>query len=136
MSGKPSRFGWNELMTTDPEGAKKFYAQVFGWGSRDMALSDPTQPAEEDEPAYTLWTVEGGEAGGMMKMEGDEYENVPPHWLSYVSVENVDQTAEAVRQAGGRIVAGPLDIKDIGRFYIIADPQGAVLGIGTSTMKK
>jgi predicted enzyme related to lactoylglutathione lyase len=132
MNDKPARFGWNELLTTDTQAAKKFYGEIFGWGWRDVAMDDPSAEAREGEEAYTLWTVKEGEAGGMMKLQGEKMEGVPPHWMSYVSVADVDEVAQKAVDAGGRIIAGPMDIKDTGRFYVIADPQGAVLGIGTS----
>ncbi len=135
MDEKHGTFGWNELMTSDVEGAKAFYGAVLGWGAHDVQMANPASPAKEGEPAYTLWTAGDLQVGGAMKLEGQGMENVPPHWLSYVNVENVDETVKKVEAHGGKVMVGPLDVQGIGRFYIIADPQGAVLGLGTSTMK-
>ncbi len=136
MQKKHGTFGWNELMTTDVGAAKEFYGKTIGWQFRDVSMGAPSQPAREGEPSYTLWTIGDMEVGGAMKLEGPGMDNVPPHWLSYVNVDDADDVARKVRDNGGRIIAGPLDIEGIGRFYVIADPQGAVLGIGTSTMQQ
>ena len=62
-------------------------------------------------------------------------ENVPPHWLGYVSVESVDGAVEKAKRLGGTIMKEPTDIPNIGRFAIILDPQGAAVapfkGTGT-----
>jgi hypothetical protein len=127
-------FVWNELMTTDMAAAKRFYGAAFGWGAQDMSMADPMQPAAPGEPGYTIWTAGADDRvgrGGGMQMEGPGYAGVPPQWLAYVAVEDADATAEKAKQGGGEIVAGPLDIKGVGRIYILRDPQGAVLGFGT-----
>ncbi len=134
MDKKHGTFGWNELMTCDVEGAKKFYTSVLGWQAYDVQMGDPTSAAKEGEASYTLWKIDDREVGGAMKLEGPGMENVPPHWMSYVNVEDVDKVVEKVLANGGKTIAGPMDIESVGRFYIIADPQGAVLGLGTSTM--
>src|SRR3712207_9536523 len=53
----------------------------------------------------------------------------PPHWLSHVGVESVDDTIEKVKQAGGSLAAGPFDMSEVGRMAIVADPQGAYIAI-------
>lgn len=127
-------FGWNELMTSDVDAAKEFYSNVIGWTSHDVQMGDPTSPAKEGEPSYTLWTVGDKQVGGAMKLEGPGLENIPPHWMSYVNVDDIDKVAEKVVAHGGKIIVGPMDIDSVGRFYVIADPQGAVLGLGSSSM--
>src|SRR2546430_15287482 len=67
----------------------------------------------------------GGQShGGFSKaMEGAP----PPHWLSHVRVENLDETIEKAKSAGGKLVAGPFDMEEVGRIGIFADPQGAYI---------
>ena len=134
MENQHGTFGWNELMTTDVEAAKEFYANVIGWTSHDVQMGNPTSPAKEGEQSYTLWTVGDKEIGGAMKLEGPGMENVPPHWMSYVNVDDIDEVAQKVVAHGGQVVVGPMDVESIGRFYIIADPQGAVLGLASHTV--
>ena len=129
METKQGTFGWNELMTTDVEAAKKFYANVIGWGASDVQMGNPTSPAKAGEPSYTLWTMGDTQVGGAMKLEGPEMENIPPHWMSYVNVADTDDVAQKAVANGGKIIFGPMDVEGIGRFYIISDPQGAALGL-------
>jgi len=51
----------------------------------------------------------------------------PPHWGSYVTVDDVDATARTARDLGGKVLLGPHDIPNVGRFCVIEDPQGAVI---------
>ncbi len=134
MEKQHGTFNWNELMTTDVEAAKEFYTNVIGWSSQDVQFGNPTLPAIPGEPSYTLWTVGDLQVGGAMKLEGPEMENIPPHWMYYVGVDDVDKVVEKVIAHGGKVVMGPMDVESVGRFYMIEDPQGAVLGLGTSTM--
>ena len=134
MDKQHGTFSWNELMTTDIKAAKEFYANVIGWSSQDVQFGNPTVPAKEGEPSYTLWTIGDLQVGGAMKLEGPEMENIPPHWMCYVGVDDVDKVVEKAIAHGGKVVMGPMDVDGIGRFYVISDPQGAVLGLGTSTM--
>jgi predicted enzyme related to lactoylglutathione lyase len=112
---EPNSFSWNELATRDIDSAKRFYGQVFGWGN-------------ETHGDYTEWKVGGRSIGGAMPM-GDRYPpQVPPHWLVYFTVEDVDSSASKAQQLGGQVVVPPMDIEP-GRFAMIRDPQGAAFGI-------
>jgi uncharacterized protein len=114
---KVGTFVWHEQVSGDPAKAKDFYGQLFGWGTEVFG------PGEID---YEMISAGGTTHGGFSKaMEGAP----PPHWLGHVLVENVDETAEKAKAAGGKVLAGPFDMEDVGRMGIIADPQGAFLGI-------
>lgn len=117
------RFVWYELMTTDPEAAKKFYTDVVGWGTA------PFEGAVGME--YTMWLkgkTPDTAIGGLMELPAEARQGgVPPHWLGYVAVPDVDAAAKRAEKLGGRIVHGPEDIPQVGRFAILADPQGAAL---------
>ncbi|WP_428261134.1 VOC family protein [Haliangium sp.] len=104
---------WRELMTPDPAASKKFYGEIFGWDYDDVDMGPMI---------YTL--IKGGERGrgGIMKMDAGEH---PPHWMSYVSVPDVDAAAKAAEDAGGTIGVPPTDIPQVGRFSVIGDPGGA-----------
>lgn len=110
-------FSWSELMTTDVEGAKSFYARLFGWETQDMAMPDMT---------YTVVKAGGQGVGGIMPIP-KEAQGMPPMWGTYVTVDDVDKTAKTAQDLGGRILVPPTDIPDVGRFCVIQDPQGAVL---------
>lgn len=115
-------FCWNELMTTDVEKVKGFYTGLFGWTTREMDMGP--------NGTYTLWVNQGKDVGGCMKLP-PEAGNVPPHWMGYVAVADVDAAAKKVTELGGTVHHPPTDIPGVGRFSVIADPTGAVLSIIT-----
>ena len=109
------KFVWHEQVSSDPEQARDFYTQLFGWGTEVF------KPGEAD---YTMISSGGQSHGGFGKaMEGAP----PPHWLSHVAVEKLEDTIEKAKGAGGQLAAGPFDMEEVGRVAIIADPQGAYL---------
>lgn len=114
--GWRGQFVWYELVTTDVEAAKRFYSQVVGWG---------TQPYDND-PSYTMWTSGGTALGGLMLLPQEARRmGAPPSWMGYISTPDVDATVRQATSLGGKILTGPRDIPDIGRFAVIQDPQGA-----------
>ena len=122
MANASGRFVWHDLMTTDTEGAKKFYGAVAGWGTQ--AWEGPTP--------YTLFTVGGIPIGGVSPLSDDMKKNhVPPHWLPAVCVDNVDDTLAKATKLGAKTVAPPMDIPDTGRYAVLQDPQGATISIFT-----
>jgi predicted enzyme related to lactoylglutathione lyase len=108
-------FGWFELMTTDVDGAKKFYADLFTWTTEDMPMENMD---------YTVIKVEGDQVAGMMPLPTDSGE-MPPTWGIYITVNDVDATINKAKELGGKILVEPRDIPDVGRFCVIQDPQGA-----------
>jgi uncharacterized protein len=73
---------------------------------------------------YTVVKVDGKGIGGIMSLP---QQGMPPQWGSYVTVDDVDATARTVPQLGGKVLMGPQDIPNVGRFCVIQDPQGAVI---------
>ena len=119
-------FVWNELMTGDVAKAKEFYTKLLGWETADMPMGDFN---------YTVFKTGDMDAGGMMAIT-PEMGDVPPHWMSYIKVENVDTTAAKIDELGGKIVVPPTDILNIGRFCTLIDPTGAAVSIFTPLPKK
>ncbi|MFP5075791.1 VOC family protein [Rhizobium sp. YIM 134829] len=120
-------FIWIELMTSDVEGAARFYGDVVGWSSKPVDGID-----------YTVFEAgvpgEGCSAGvaGLMTLPASlAAEGVPPNWTGYVAVSDCDATAARAEELGGTVCKGPEDIPGIGRFAVIADPHGAVICIMT-----
>jgi uncharacterized protein len=110
---------WVDLGTPDIDAAAGFYAGLFGW---------QVPPAEniENTGGYRRATKNGADVAGMMPLM---QEGQPPAWATYVAVEDADATAAAVKEAGGDVLAEPMDVMDLGRMAIFADPTGAVFGI-------
>jgi predicted enzyme related to lactoylglutathione lyase len=121
MVGTHGRFVWYELLTTDTEAAKAFYTKVFGWGTRDASL--PGMP-------YSLFTAGEVLVGGLMPLPEDALKMAArPSWMGYVEVDDVDATADRIRQLGGAIHVPPVNVLDRSRFAIVSDPQGATLSL-------
>ena len=121
-SYEPGTFCWVDLATPDPKGAKAFYSGLFGWDLEDM-------PAGE-AGTYTMASLGGLHVGALYQLPRERAERgEPPHWMSYVSVEDVDETARRAGELGGTVVAAPFDVMDSGRQAVIADPQSAVFSI-------
>ena len=122
QSMQSGTFCWTELMTRDVAAAKKFYADLIGWKMKDQDMAGGT---------YTMLTPAGGGqlVGGMMEMGGPQWEGIPPHWMPYITVENVDDRAKRCVELGGQIKHPPTDIPNVGRFCVIADPTGAVISL-------
>ena len=116
-------FFWNELMTNDVEKAKQFFARTVGWQFEGMNMADMGG-------AGTYWVAQadGKPVGGMMDMTGVVPPGVPPHWIGYVEVDDIDARIAQVASAGGNVMRPPFDIPGVGRIAILADPTGAVLG--------
>jgi predicted enzyme related to lactoylglutathione lyase len=108
------RFLWYECMTPDVERAMSFYKAVAGWG---------TQVWTQSGESYTMWLVGERAIGGVMRMPpGLE---APSHWVSYIGTPDVDLTAGRAETLGAKICKPPTEIPTIGKFAVIADPQGA-----------
>jgi predicted enzyme related to lactoylglutathione lyase len=108
-----SRFVWHDLVTPDVEAAKRFYAELFGW----------TYDAwDAGGVEYPMITVEGRHWGGIV----DSDEGQRPHWLGYLSLDDVDAATELARSLGGMVAFEPEDIPEVGRCSVVADPSGAV----------
>ncbi|TFZ07226.1 VOC family protein [Ramlibacter henchirensis] len=121
------RFFWIELMTTDIDAAKAFYTQAIGWDTQPF--DGPPPPGMEEQP-YTLWTAAGVPIGGLMKLpEQARSMGAPPHWMASIGTPNVDASVEIVKELGGQVHMAPMDVPQVGRVAVVADPQGASFGL-------
>jgi predicted enzyme related to lactoylglutathione lyase len=121
MSAPNERFVWYELMTTDAAAARAFYGKVVGW-----------QPVNAQMPGVDYWMFNAGEkavAGLMNQPEESRASGAPPSWIGYVGVADVNRTAAKVTASGGTVCVPPTEIPNVGCFAIVADPQGASLGL-------
>jgi uncharacterized protein len=109
----PGKFVWFELVTPDAKKAQAFYGEVLGWSAKAFPMGNASY-----DMIYAGETMVGGYAT-------PKSERQRAHWISYVSVEDVDQTAKAATAAGGKLIEPPSEIPTVGRTARIADPQGA-----------
>jgi hypothetical protein len=105
-------------MTPDLEKARMFYGALFGW-KFDVG------PAETGY--YTMCKVGGRNVAGMGQQPKDAPN--PPSWNVYFAVENVDATCARIKEHGGQVVMGPMDVMEEGRLAFCADPTGAHFGL-------
>lgn len=113
---QPGAFSWNELITTDVPGAKSFYQQLLGWEMEDRPTEGMT---------YTVLSAGGEQVGGITEVPPSSA-GMPPTWGTYITVQDVDGTAQHAVELGGKVLLEPRDIQDVGRFTLIQDPQGAI----------
>jgi uncharacterized protein len=120
LVNEPGALNWNELQTRDVEGAKAFYAAVFGWQSDDQEFGGMT---------YTMFTVGDVPVAGAMPTPSQVPDEVPAFWLSYFTVEDCDAAVARVEELGGRAFGAPHTLEGVGRFAVVADLHGATFGI-------
>jgi len=118
----PGSFCWSELATADPDGAKRFYAGLFGWTANDMPMGDGMN--------YSMLQLRGLDVGALYGMQPDQRaQGVPPNWMCYVAVDDADETVRRARDLGATVHMDPMDVFDSGRMAVLQDPTGASFGI-------
>ncbi len=117
--GEPNSLSWNELMCRDVAASREFYGQLFGWKFADMPMGDVV---------YTMIKCGDQDAGGMMAMDGPQFEGIPSHWLVYFAVADCDAATKAVADSSGVVRVPPTEIP-VGKFSVVADPQGATFSL-------
>jgi uncharacterized protein len=111
----PGTFSWADLVTSDADGAKAFYTAIFGWEYDDL-------PVGEGQ-VYSMAKRDGKVVGALGS--GDQ----PPHWNTYVSVEDVDASTARAKELGANVIMEAFDVMDAGRMSVIADPTGGMLSL-------
>jgi predicted enzyme related to lactoylglutathione lyase len=115
IMGETGTPAWFELTTRGVEKAEKFYSDLFGWKIKKGG-------------DYREITGSGQPMGGMMELT-PQHGPVPPHWTVYFPVKDCDGDAKRASQLGGKVLVPPMDIPEVGRFSILADPAGATFAI-------
>jgi len=114
MAGK---WIWYELMTSDLDGARRFYSSVMGWHMEDKPSGDME---------YFMISTEDSNVGGFMKIPEDAAKmGMPPSWQCYIAVADVDATVAAIIADGGKCHMPKVMIPGIGAFAMVGDPQAA-----------
>jgi predicted enzyme related to lactoylglutathione lyase len=113
--GTPS---WVELSSPDANASAAFYRDVLSWSA--------TEPGPAETGGYRMFQQDGKNVAGLM---GHMQEGQPTAWATYVSVADADETADKVKAAQGSVIVEPMDVMDLGRMAVFADPTGAVFGV-------
>lgn len=122
LVNQPGSFCWNELATRDVAAAKKFYSELFGWEYQD----NPHAPS-----VYYIIKLKGRNNGGILQMTED-WGEIPPIWMTYFAVSDVDEDAKRIEDLGGKLHHGPFDTA-AGRLAVVSDDQGAMFHLITLT---
>ncbi|HSB58215.1 MAG TPA: VOC family protein [Methyloceanibacter sp.] len=118
--GRARELCWNELITHDPAGARKFYADTIGWTFDAMPMQD----------GGTYWVGQGRrqDGGWHLRDEGPDFAGVPENWMPYLAVDDVDARVKKATRAGATLMRPLFDIPGIGRIAILRQPGGAGVG--------
>ena len=126
MDMTPGLISWNELMTNDVAGSRKFYSALFGWNVEEMPMPDAT---------YHFLKIGERPVGGMLQMP-PEAKGAPTMWMPYVTVTNLKEAAAKAKSLGAKICKDVTPVPEMGSFVIITDPQGATLGLWEFAKKR
>lgn len=113
IGGVPGTLCWADLNTREPDLAKQFYEKLFGW---QMTMS---------EHGPYLHIKNGDDFIGGIPPANETNPYIPPHWLLYYQVDDVDASAAKVQELGGKLHLGPMTMEHVGRFAVAADAEGA-----------
>lgn len=113
----PGSMCWHELATPNSVEARRFYGGLFGW-QVDQQMGDN----------YSAMSLDGSSVCGIMQMDAD-WEGIPPHWMTYFTVEDCDLSARRARDLGGDVKVPCTDIEGVGRFAVCTDPDGVLFSI-------
>jgi predicted enzyme related to lactoylglutathione lyase len=112
---------WADLTIPDAKEVTTFYSSVIGWKSEPVSMGD-----------YNDFSMNSPETGrtmaGICHARGGNAD-LPPQWLIYFTVKDVDKSAELCEKNGGKIIAGPRNMGKFGRYCVIQDPAGAVAAL-------
>jgi len=115
-------FCWNELMTRDVEGAKRFYESTIGWNFQAMPMVDGG--------IYWVAMLDGRPVAGIFSLNAPGYDGVPESWMSYLAVDDVDARVAKAIKAGAKLMKPIFDVPNVGRIAILMQPGGAGAGVG------
>jgi len=117
---QPGAICWNELLTHDPDRAKRFFGDLFGWTTR---ISQNFM-----EGNYRILLNAGQQVGGMLQIQ-PEWGEMPPNWTVYFGVDDCDGAIAEAQRRGGNLLFPAMEIENVGRFAYLQDSQGAVFAV-------
>jgi uncharacterized protein len=116
-SHTPGTFSWTDLSTPDIEGAQAFYESLFGWEHEDLPIPGGG--------VYRMFRENGKDVAAASTAQEGQH----PAWLSYVTVEDVDASAQRAGELGATVMMEPFDVMEAGRMALLQDPTGAVFAM-------
>lgn len=118
--GGEGEFSWADLNTDNPQRAAEFYSKLFGWH---------LEKGEHDPEGGYLHIKCGEHYIGGIPPARPKQEGVPPHWLIYFHASDCDASSQKAKSLGANVCYGPVTMENVGRFSVVADPQGAYFSL-------
>ena len=109
---------WVDLMTSDPERARQFYTELFGW---TYETGD-----QEKYGGYIMAFKDGRAVAGIMQ---SQQAGIPDTWTTYLRVDDIDTTTSIAAAHGGQVYVEPMEVPEQGKMGMLADPGGAAVGL-------
>jgi uncharacterized protein len=117
----PQKTWWHELNTWEPETALAFYGRTLGWQFEPAPLPDGE--------AYWIARKEGKPVGGIFELTAPNYAGIPSHWMTYMSVNDIDRAEIDATKAGGEVMRPAVHVPGVGRMAVVVDASGALIGL-------
>jgi hypothetical protein len=112
---------WTDLTIPDAEKICDFYAKVVGWTFTPVSMGSYAD-FQMNAPAT------GEAVAGICHSRGINA-GLPPQWLMYISVEDIDDCVQRCKELGGTVLVEPRPMGSYGMFCVIRDPAGAVAAL-------
>lgn len=123
--GRPGALAWQEVVSRDTDVTDGFYRSLFGYEER--------QVGDGEQLDYEVWSVDGTEVAGRLRMGPEFPPDLAPHWMVYFAVSaevGTDQAAGQVTALGGTVDVQPFD-SPYGRIAVVRDPYGSAFSLIT-----
>jgi uncharacterized protein len=117
----PQRNWWHELNTWEPEIALAFYGRTLGWQFEPSPLPDGA--------AYWIARKDGKPVGGIFELTAPDYSGVPSHWMTYMSVGDINKAETDTTKAGGEVMRPNTRVPGVGKLAVVTDSTGALIGL-------
>ena len=121
MMNSPQRHWWHELNTWEPEAALAFYGRTLGWEFEPKTLPDGG--------GYWIASKDGSPVGGVYELTAPDYEVIPSHWMTYLSVADMHKAETETSESGGEIMRPSVRVPGVGKLAVVTDATGAMIGL-------
>jgi len=117
----PHKNWWHELNTWEPEAALDFYGRTLGWQFEVANLPDGA--------SYWIARKDGRPVGGVFGLTAPDYEGIPSHWMTYMSVPDIVRAETETASAGGEVMRAATKVPGVGKLSVVSDSTGALIGL-------
>ncbi|HEX3227914.1 MAG TPA: VOC family protein, partial [Pyrinomonadaceae bacterium] len=114
----PGRVAWHELLAADREKALAFYSSLFGWQKKEARVGP--------RGTYQLFSAGQETIGGMVTKPRTVS---TPSWIHYFNVADIDTAVKRVKNGGGQVLEGPIEVPGGNWILQCLDPQGALFAL-------